>query len=56
MPGTTLTYQYPYPLGSDSLSGVASMIKQLADRMETIGVTYSLGTTPSTSDSSTRII
>ena len=52
---TTTTYQYPYPLGGDSLSNVATRIKELADRMETIGTTYSLGITPSTSDSSTKI-
>jgi len=52
---TTTTYQYPYPLGGDSLSNVATRIKELADRMETIGNTYSLGITPSTSDSSTKI-
>lgn len=52
---TTTIYQYPYPLGGDSLSNVATRIKELADRIETIGTTYSLGTTPSTSDSSTKI-
>jgi hypothetical protein len=33
---TTTTYQYPYPLGGDSLSNVATRIKELADRSETI--------------------
>ena len=33
---TTTTYQYPYPLGGDSLSNVATRIKELADRSETV--------------------
>ena len=33
---TTTTYQYPYPLGGDSLSNVATRIKELADRSESI--------------------
>ena len=33
---TTTTYQYPYPLGGDSLSNVATRIKELADRSEIV--------------------
>ena len=33
---TTTTYQYPYPLGGDSLSNVATRIKELADRSESV--------------------
>ena len=34
--GTTTVYQYPYPLGGDSLSNMATRIKELADRSEII--------------------
>ena len=33
---TTTTYQYPYPLGGDSLSNIATRIKELADRSEAV--------------------
>lgn len=53
--GSTTTYQYPYPLGGDSLSNVATRIKELADKMETTNLTYSLGITPNISDDSTKV-
>ena len=33
---TTTVYQYPYPLGGDSLSNIATRIKELADRSEAV--------------------
>ena len=33
---TTTIYQYPYPLGGDSLSNIATRIKELADRSEAV--------------------